>query len=303
NLFMSQNRYDEAENAYKTALLYNPSYFISIRNLALLFQKSQRYKESVEMYKIALEYKPEDIISWQNLGNVYHYLEDWRGSVVCWENAIKYGYKDSTLNIRINENKEKLYHSTKINQIQKEKQEQVIFKGIEQEIKEEERKLSLIEELITLIKQFTNDVPISLDRISKLLKIPEKQVESYLKELLVYQENLGDYLELEHIFIKRSQVEDNIEKVIQNTNSKPFSSLQECTNCNNTQSVLIRECSNCSAIMPYCQICKRGFTDKDTIRKCQHCNKQFHSVHIRAYIQSKGACPVCREGLNEKMLI
>ncbi|MDH5403069.1 MAG: hypothetical protein OEZ01_04190 [Candidatus Heimdallarchaeota archaeon] len=190
-----------------------------------------------------------------------------------------------------------------IKQIQKHREVQRIDAEVAKEMQAKDKRLTKIEELLTLIKQFRNDVPVLLGRIAELLKISKNEVEIYLKEILVYQENLGEYLELEQVFIKHSVVEKKTEEVIQNTASKPFSSLQKCTTCNTTQSVLIRQCINCNNILPYCHICKRGFADGDITKQCPHCTKQFHSVHILAYIQSKGACPVCRKALNDKILM
>ena len=48
----------------------------------------------------------------------------------------------------------------------------------------------------------------------------------------MYQENLGEYLELEQVFIKKSPVNKTTEDVIQTIVSNPFSSLQKCSTCN-----------------------------------------------------------------------
>lgn len=169
-------------------------------------------------------------------------------------------------------------------------------------LQEEETHIKKLTETASLIKQFTNDIPVSLSRISELLKTPEQEVERLLKELLSYQENLGEYLELEQIFIKRSKINSNMNEVIESTKSNPFTAIHVCSVCNTAQPVLTRICVNCDKAFPYCSICGRGFGEEDELSSCPHCENSFHSVHVFAYIQSKGSCPICKEKLNQKLL-
>lgn len=77
-------------------------------------------------------------------------------------------------------------------------------------------------------------------------------------------------------------------------------SLQQCQNCNEFQTLLIRQCVNCGAVLESCQVCKRGFKRSETKIQCPHCENIFHPEHLREVIKVSGKCPICNNALDEE---
>ena len=53
----NQDRYDEAEKAYREAIRYNPEYSIAWSYLGILLNIQERYEEAIECYEKAIKYK------------------------------------------------------------------------------------------------------------------------------------------------------------------------------------------------------------------------------------------------------
>jgi hypothetical protein len=181
-------------------------------------------------------------------------------------------------------------------------EEERIRKRIQRQKEEEERITELITKILTLIQQVRPNIQIQLSRIIELSNGRKDEVESYLKQILKNDPTLGEYLELEQIFVRTTvDISDNqITESVTSVTSSRFNiadALQTCPNCKETQSVLIHQCANCSNDLPYCHICKQGFTESQQTLNCPHCENSYHRNHLFAYIQSHGQCALCREGL------
>ena len=75
--------------------------------------------------------------------------------------------------------------------------------------------------------------------------------------------------------------------------------LQTCSECGNTQSIIARTCTACGNELPFCNLCKRGYGEREVTASCQECKNIFHRQHLLPFVQSKGQCPIC----NVKMTI
>lgn len=156
----------------------------------------------------------------------------------------------------------------------------------------ENKIISKIQNILNIVSQVRVDIPMTLPRLSELVNLDKKNTETILISILDQQPDLGEYLTLEQVFIKKSEVKEEIF-----TKSTFTDSLQICKHCDDSQSILIRTCTNCEEALPYCNICKRGFAEKDQITNCPECDNPFHRTHLIAQVQSSGSCPVCRNPL------
>lgn len=155
------------------------------------------------------------------------------------------------------------------------------------------KEVVLIQQILKIISQVRVDIPMTLLRLSELVELEKDKSEKILESILDQQPDLGEYLPLEQVFIKKSEVKEEIF-----TQSSFKDSLQKCPQCGDNQSILIRTCTNCGEPLPHCNICKRGFVEKDQNAPCPECYNPFHKIHLMAQIQSSGSCPICKTSLN-----
>ncbi len=167
---------------------------------------------------------------------------------------------------------------------------------------EERRVTALLTNILKIIQQITPNIQVQLTRIVQLSSGRAEEVEILLKTLIANNPELGQYLEFEQVFIKKDLDVSNelVSTSISKITSSRFGSgdaMQICPDCKDMQSVMIRQCTNCKEPLPFCAICKRGFANTDQKLVCPHCDNIYHRAHLFAYIQSKGECAVCKEGL------
>jgi len=67
--------------------------------------------------------------------------------------------------------------------------------------------------VVDLLNQFTPNVPVQLERIAGITDMPQDEVESFLKDIVEVSSELGEYLELEQVFIRKTEAEFEIDKL------------------------------------------------------------------------------------------
>ena len=167
---------------------------------------------------------------------------------------------------------------------------------------EEKRVTTLLTKIVKIVQQITPNIPVQLSRITELSEGDKSEVENLLKKLVSSNNELGEYLEFEQVFIRKEidMTDDLVSSSISSISHSRFGSsegLQICPGCKETQSTLIKECTNCKMSLPFCNLCKRGFAQTEPQLHCPNCEHPYHRNHLFGYIQSKGECPVCKEGL------
>ncbi|MHA1954372.1 MAG: RING finger domain-containing protein [Candidatus Heimdallarchaeaceae archaeon] len=165
--------------------------------------------------------------------------------------------------------------------------------------------------ILDVINSFRSHVPVQMDRIAELSKLSEEETEPLLNEIVVELPSLGEYLQLEQVFIKKTKSEDELSDLIEGMRSRQIvleSKITE-TNCLHCQSKLeIRQknsqhnCPNCNQTVPICPICRGYLYDRDEILIEENCGNYFHKRHIIEWVNVQGKCPVCRTRVNEKSL-
>lgn len=162
-------------------------------------------------------------------------------------------------------------------------------------IDEEKRRRQSSIKILKTLQNVSENVPLIIPRLAEIAQTNLDETILILKNILLDDPSLGDYLELEQVFIKHRNTDpykiDMMEKSIK------VDALQTCPNCNDLQSVLIRTCTSCNNPLINCNICKRGFSNNEPKLNCPDCSNQFHKNHLLGYIQSIGKCPICRVSL------
>jgi len=90
NLLHEQEKYSEAEQAYRRAIEIEPDIVHAWTNLGLVIATQGRYSEAERACRRAIEIKPNDASAWRYLGNSLMEQEFFTESVEAFENAAKY---------------------------------------------------------------------------------------------------------------------------------------------------------------------------------------------------------------------
>jgi len=147
----------------------------------------------------------------------------------------------------------------------------------------EEDKIQKIKEILI---EFRMNVPVQISRIVQLSNLPEKEVIDYIKRLITNGVIIGDFLELENVFIKTSQF-------------KPKSEIT-CFFCGNPITALNSKCTKCQREVIKCSVCKLPISFGEEVGKCSLCEASAHLNHLQEWVKTQGKCPYCLQELPEE---
>jgi tetratricopeptide (TPR) repeat protein len=82
-----EQRWHDAEQAYKRAADVAPEWSVSWYNLGLLYKRQRRWQESLDANQKALALDPEDGDSWWNLGIAAMAAGDWQLARQAWRSC------------------------------------------------------------------------------------------------------------------------------------------------------------------------------------------------------------------------
>ena len=68
--------------------------------------------------------------------------------------------------------------------------------------------------IVELLNQFRPNVPVNLNRVGEISKMSLKDVESFLKDIVEVNPEIGEYLELEQVFIRKTDTEIQIDELL-----------------------------------------------------------------------------------------
>jgi parallel beta-helix repeat protein len=166
--------------------------------------------------------------------------------------------------------------------------------------------------VVDLTKKFHPQVPVSLERIVSLANLSQEVVIAYLKDITINMPQIGNYLELEQVFIR--QYSDNQDlKTFYNQAREKYkekiigSEVQPaCVYCKSEFDEIDRTektiCQNCGKEAPTCPICKQSMFHGEDLVIEKNCGNIFHKNHIVMWIRSEELCPVCKKRINENSL-
>jgi len=68
--------------------------------------------------------------------------------------------------------------------------------------------------IVELLNQFRPNVPVQLNRVGEISNLALKDVESFLKDIVEVNPEIGEYLELEQVFIRKTDTEIQIDELL-----------------------------------------------------------------------------------------
>ncbi len=142
-------------------------------------------------------------------------------------------------------------------------------------------------EIIQLVAEFRTDIPIIITRFTQLLKITENEIITLIKSLLDEGKITGEFLQLENVFIKK-------------TDDKLLIGSNKYSNCYYCGHPLEREeqiCPDCNNEQIICSVCKLPVVFGDDVGSCSLCEAKGHLIHLQEWIKTQGKCPVCLQSL------
>ena len=166
--------------------------------------------------------------------------------------------------------------------------------------------------VIKVINNFRSHVPVQLDRIAELSELSENDTEPLLIEMAIEMPSLGEYLQLEQVFIKKTKTKDELANIIEEMRKKQLQAESDiletnCLYCGCKMEIdtekPIAKCPNCSKLIPICPICRGLLFERDEILIEENCGNLFHKRHIIEWVNVQRNCPVCRTKVNEKSLV
>lgn len=83
-----------AEEAYKKALLLDPSYAEAYKHLGLIYAETKNFKEAIRVLKSALRYDPRDAEAWKKLAKADESVGNIIDAVSSMQNVVKYKPND-----------------------------------------------------------------------------------------------------------------------------------------------------------------------------------------------------------------
>ena len=160
--------------------------------------------------------------------------------------------------------------------------------------------------LYDVLTKFQPDIQVPLARIIELTeKLPyqkikdlttkvleehivvsKEQYEGAIRELIKSEQIVGEYFELEQVFVRKKSKDQIIKPV-------SFSKEYICYFCGNPIEADTKTCPSCQNNVVHCNVCKLPITFGQEVGKCSLCEVKGHLTHLLEWVKVKGKCPTC----------
>ncbi|WP_419769931.1 MAG: tetratricopeptide repeat protein [Candidatus Marinarcus sp.] len=94
-LYIKVQAFQEAVNAYQTAIIKEPKFMPTYHFFGNLLKKLKKYKEALEVYIMGVKQNQEDFNLHNNIGMVYELLGQNNNAITAYKNAVRYNPKFS----------------------------------------------------------------------------------------------------------------------------------------------------------------------------------------------------------------
>ncbi len=168
------------------------------------------------------------------------------------------------------------------------------------------------DEMLKQINLFRQNIPVNINRIAQLTKLTVPETESYLKDIVKEMPDVGEYLELEQVFIRQYKSAGEINKFIEEMRKKQVEQEKQteesnlCMYCGSAIGEIRKGmeavCPKCGKEVETCSICSRKIYKGEEVVREKKCGSLFHRRHILEWLKVKPECPICKERINEKSL-
>ncbi|MHA1828517.1 MAG: hypothetical protein ACTSX6_07705 [Candidatus Heimdallarchaeaceae archaeon] len=175
-----------------------------------LNQNIQDFINSMDDYKTQIEKMSEEIpliISLEKMRNYVEMYENLQKEYYSKRDEIHRYPKEKVLDadlIKIPENIKDLENSTASQ-----------FLSLKTIVEERLNYVTERNKILELLNQFRPNVPVQLDRIGEITNLPIEEVISFLKDIVEVDPEIGEYLELEQVFIRKTETTIQIDKLFE----------------------------------------------------------------------------------------
>ncbi len=165
--------------------------------------------------------------------------------------------------------------------------------------------------VLDVLNSFHPNIPVQLDRVAELAELDEEEVKQLLIDILSEIPSVGEFLQREQVFIKKTKSEDDLDSILNEMKQRQISFdarllNRYCLHCGHeiasTELQFSSKCANCDEPIPICHICRGYIFKGDDILEEENCGNLFHKRHILEWVNVQGKCPICRSRINEKSL-
>ena len=144
--------------------------------------------------------------------------------------------------------------------------------------------------ILDILSQVRPNIPVTLPRIAKFVNFPEDKMEGLLIKLAAENPDVGEYLELEQVFIRKENTDQLIDTLKVRYSAcyycgQPFESTDDPT------------CTSCGKEILKCVVCKLPISFGEEVGKCSLCEAKGHLVHMEEWVKTQGKCPYCQQEL------
>jgi tetratricopeptide (TPR) repeat protein len=144
--------------------------------------------------------------------------------------------------------------------------------------------------ILDFLSKVRSNIPVTLPRVAKFVNFPEERMEHLLKKLVEENPTLGEYLELEQVFIRK----ENTEALLQNLKQR----YSTCYYCGNPiESIEATHCTSCEKTLLKCIVCKLSISFGEDVGQCSLCEAYAHLNHFEEWLKTQGTCPQCMQKL------
>jgi len=146
--------------------------------------------------------------------------------------------------------------------------------------------------VLNIIQKVRPGIQMTLPRLAELAKAPKKFVEDIILSILEKKPLLGEYLQLEQVFIR----EENTEEIIDELISQPLPRYGHfhCSKCQEIiENRTANTCPSCGEKILRCIVCKLPILAEESIGKCSLCEGVAHLSHLQEWMKTQGNCPRC----------
>lgn len=141
-------------------------------------------------------------------------------------------------------------------------------------------------QILEFLSTVRPSIPVTLPRIAKFVDFPEEKMQNLLMKLLEENPDVGEYLELEQVFIRK----ENTEGLIHNLRAR----YSTCYYCGMPfDSIDLLTCSSCQKDILKCSVCKLPISFGEEIGQCNLCETKGHLHHLEEWVKTQGKCPNC----------
>lgn len=159
-------------------------------------------------------------------------------------------------------------------------------------IKKRSESYSLI---LKILLKVSENTPLLLQRCAELAETNLNITEEIIKEVLAEKPELGEYKELEQVFMKST----GSNKIINDLITNPLPTFRYCTcfYCGNPLDKSTEICSDCNRKVVHCSVCKLIINFGKNAGKCSLCESSAHFEHLQEWLKTQGKCPTCMQKL------